>query len=239
MSSAGSEPRESALLTALRALPERPDLIHLFSVFVSSCETVGAALTAPQSLALACCLEEPSTALQADIVQCGERCRYSQAALEAWGASSNLFHQGVAKQTEDPDIVAASMAKPGVVLKRPGSFAEHSDSPRKLVHEGAGSRRGKTRPKPKHQVAPKTGEKAARKAAADFGTEQKRREAEHGREEPALGKEHERQEKAVTKAQAAPDGATRRRPARSRQNARPLNSDSMTRRLGGSRKRQS
>jgi hypothetical protein len=42
-----------------------------------------------------------------------------KAALQAWGASSNLFHQGVAKETDDPDIVAATMAKPGIVLRRP------------------------------------------------------------------------------------------------------------------------
>src|SRR5216684_657910 len=35
-----------------------------------------------------------------------------KAALEAWGADSNLFHQGAAKQSEDPDVVAATMAKP-------------------------------------------------------------------------------------------------------------------------------
>jgi hypothetical protein len=42
-----------------------------------------------------------------------------KAALEAWGADSNLFHQGAAKESHDPDIVAATMAKPGVVLRRP------------------------------------------------------------------------------------------------------------------------
>lgn len=42
-----------------------------------------------------------------------------KAALEVWGADSNLFHQGAAKETDDPEIVAATMAKPGVVLKRP------------------------------------------------------------------------------------------------------------------------
>jgi hypothetical protein len=42
-----------------------------------------------------------------------------KAALEAWGADSNLFHQGAAKESTDPDVVAATMAKPGVVLKRP------------------------------------------------------------------------------------------------------------------------
>jgi len=41
-----------------------------------------------------------------------------KAALESWGADSNLFHQGVAKQSEDPDVIAATMAVPGVVLCR-------------------------------------------------------------------------------------------------------------------------
>jgi hypothetical protein len=41
-----------------------------------------------------------------------------KAALEAWGARSNLFHQGVAKEVDDPDVVDATMAKPGVVLCR-------------------------------------------------------------------------------------------------------------------------
>ena len=59
-----------------------------------------------------------------------------KAALEAWGADSNLFHQGAAKQSEDPDVVAATMAKPGVMLKRPvgsnGSFKEHAELPTNL-----------------------------------------------------------------------------------------------------------
>ena len=42
-----------------------------------------------------------------------------KAALEAWGADSNLFHQGAAMQSEDPDVIEATMAAPGVVLKRP------------------------------------------------------------------------------------------------------------------------
>ena len=39
-----------------------------------------------------------------------------KAALEAWGADSNLFRQGAAKETHDPDVIAATVAKPGVVL---------------------------------------------------------------------------------------------------------------------------
>ena len=42
-----------------------------------------------------------------------------KAALEAWGASSNLFHQGFAKEVDDDEVIAATMEKPGVVLQQP------------------------------------------------------------------------------------------------------------------------
>jgi hypothetical protein len=67
-----------------------------------------------------------------------------KAALEAWGADSNLFPQGVAKQSEDPEIIAAAMAAPGVVLKRPvgssGPFKEHAELPTNLAGD-RGSKR--------------------------------------------------------------------------------------------------
>jgi hypothetical protein len=63
-----------------------------------------------------------------------------KAALQAWGASSNLFHQSVAKESADPDVIAAAIAKPGVVLRRPvGSerpFTEHADLPTHLGDDG-------------------------------------------------------------------------------------------------------
>jgi len=136
-----------------------------------------------------------------------------KAALEAGGAGSNLFHQGMAKETDEPDVVAATMAKPGVVLKRPagssGRFAEHSDLPTNLGDERTDGRHGKSRSRPKKQTAPKISDKAAREAAAEFDQERKRREAERQREEAALAKERERREKAVAKAQAALEKAER------------------------------
>jgi colicin import membrane protein len=42
-----------------------------------------------------------------------------KAPLEAWGAKSNLFHQGAAKETNDPDVVAAAKSKPGIIQRRP------------------------------------------------------------------------------------------------------------------------
>jgi colicin import membrane protein len=136
-----------------------------------------------------------------------------KAALEAWGAGSNLFHQGVAKETEDPDVVAAAMSKPGVVLRRPagssGRFAEHSDLPSDLGSGETTTRREAPRSKPSKRAPPKISDKAARKAAADFEKEQKRREAERPREEAAREKDRERREKATAKAQAALDKAER------------------------------
>jgi colicin import membrane protein len=130
-----------------------------------------------------------------------------KAALEAWGAGSNLFHQGAAKETDDPDVVAATMSRPGVILRRPagssGRFAEHSDLPTGDEVEGDRDRR---QPKTKRRRPPaKISEKAARKAASDFERERKRHDAERRRELAAEAKKRERVERAVAKAQAALD----------------------------------
>jgi hypothetical protein len=78
-----------------------------------------------------------------------------KAALEAWGADSNLFHQGAAKQSEDPDVVAATTAKPGVVLKRPvgsnGPFKEHAELPRDLAVDGGAKKAARKAPSRKPQ----------------------------------------------------------------------------------------
>src|ERR1700744_3287395 len=102
-----------------------------------------------------------------------------KAALEAWGADSNLFHQGAAKQSTDPEIVAATMKKPGVVLKRPvgsdGPFSEHAELPKNLGESG----RTKHAPAPSARKAKKPPTKsdkaAARKAAQAYERERERR----------------------------------------------------------------
>lgn len=136
-----------------------------------------------------------------------------KAALEAWGAGSNLFHQGAAKETDDAEVVAATMSKPGVVLKRPagsnGHFAEHAGLPTDLGAEGEAGRKKGRRPDPKWRPASEISEKDARKAAADFEREQKRRDAERRKEDAAREKERAKREKLVAKAQAALDEAQR------------------------------
>ncbi|WP_441253889.1 cell envelope biogenesis protein TolA [Bradyrhizobium sp. 613_E4_N2_2] len=114
-----------------------------------------------------------------------------KAALEAWGAGSNLFHQGFAKETDDPDVVAATMAKPGAVLKRPagssGRFAEQADLP-DLDDEESGRKKAR-RPESKRRTVPAISVEDSRKAAAEFEREQKRRDAERRKEEAAREKE--------------------------------------------------
>ena len=92
-----------------------------------------------------------------------------KAALEAWGADSNLFHQGAAKQSEDPDVVAATMAKPGVMLKRPvgsnGPFKERAELPRDLAGDGRtkkAARKTRSRKPRKQRRRPPTKRRSAR-----------------------------------------------------------------------------
>ena len=125
-----------------------------------------------------------------------------KAALEAWGADSNLFHQGAAKQSEDPDVVAATMAKPALMLKRPvgsnGPFKEHAELPTNLGD--ATARPSKAGRKPK-KTSPRPADKAAeQKAAVAYEREQKRRDRERAREEAARQKEREHLQRAVDKA---------------------------------------
>lgn len=135
-----------------------------------------------------------------------------KAALEAWGADSNLFHQGAAMESVDPDVIAATMAKPGVVLRRPvgsgGSFNEHAKLPTNLGDgrptKTARTSKGSKAKKPASRLVDKAAE---RQAALEYDREQRRRELERTREEAARQKERERRRQAVDKAQAALDKA--------------------------------
>ena len=135
-----------------------------------------------------------------------------KAALEAWGADSNLFHQGAAEESHDPDVIAAAMAKPGVVLRRPVGtdrpFSEHAELPTDLGGSGPtkATRKSKGRKAEKHSSRP-VDKAAERKAAFDYAREQRRRELEQAKEEAARHKDRERRQQAVEKAQAVFDKA--------------------------------
>src|SRR5688572_2902544 len=110
-----------------------------------------------------------------------------KAALEAWGSKSNLFHQGFAKEVDDPNVVAAAMAKPGIILRRPvgsnGPFKEHAELPASLSSHDGKREPAKHPAKPKKRSSGRIDDEAARKAALAFEREQRQRESERRKEE--------------------------------------------------------
>ena len=141
-----------------------------------------------------------------------------KAALEAWGSRSNLFQHGFAKVSEDPKIVAATMAHPGVVLRRPvgsdGAFSEHAELPTNLPAskaKQAPAKRSAKRPEPPTKAID---DKTAREAARAFEKEQKRRDSERRKEEVERAKERERRERAIAAAEAALEQARQDHAAR-------------------------
>jgi colicin import membrane protein len=131
-----------------------------------------------------------------------------KAALEAWGSNTNLFHQGFAREVKDGSVVEATMAKPGVVLRRPvGSkkpFKEDASLPASLAGDPVRTSKQRER---KERSPREIDQKVARKAALAY--EKWRRDAESRNEEAAREKARQRRERAVEKVQAALDRAER------------------------------
>ena len=143
-----------------------------------------------------------------------------KAALEAWGAGSNLFHQGIAREADDPEVIGAAMAKPGVVLKRPagstGRFSEHAAVPSRSAADDVADRPKSKARRAKSEKRPprKLSDAVARKAAASYEKEQARREAQRRREEELRVRARERREQAVGRAQSALEEARQEHEAR-------------------------
>ena len=133
-----------------------------------------------------------------------------KAAAEAWGSDTDVFKKGFAKETDDPKIVAATMAKPGVLLRRPvgsnGPFSEKAELPQinKVTQN-----RARSQPRRKEPTAYKVDDKTAKDAALAFEREQKRRELMHRNKEAAREKERKRREKAIAKAERTLKEASR------------------------------
>lgn len=136
-----------------------------------------------------------------------------KAALEAWGSKNNLFHHGFAKVSEDAKVVAATMAQPGVVLRRPvgstGAYSEHAKLPTDLPAGNTKRAPAKRSAKRREPPADAIDDKTAREAARAFEKEQKRRDSERRREEANRQKDRERRDRAIAAAEAALEQARR------------------------------
>ena len=128
-----------------------------------------------------------------------------KAAADAWGSRTNLFAQGLAKETRDPAIVTATMARPGVVLRRPvgsnGPFTEHAQLPKDLP--GGKLKERQEKPRAKTKEPPASNKKSVRAAALAFEREQKQRDAVRRKEIALHQKERQRREQAIAKAERA------------------------------------
>jgi hypothetical protein len=149
-----------------------------------------------------------------------------KAALEAWGMGHNAFHQGFARESDDPKIVAATMARPGVVLKRPvgskGAFGENARLPKDWTLAPPKGELPKARPKaaarktqpPKAAKKNKAEERTARAAILSFEKEKARRAREREKEAAAEDareeKDRARREREAQKARSALDRAEAR-----------------------------
>ena len=140
-----------------------------------------------------------------------------KAALEAWGAGANLFHQGFAQQTDDPAVVKATMAQPGVVLRRPvgtdQKFTEEAEASEASFEGKVAEKPKAARPRRKSAPAKATDPKQERAAALAFEKERERREHRERQEAAERRKEAARRDRAVAVAMTALEKAEARHEA--------------------------
>ena len=125
------------------------------------------------------------------------------AALSAWGTRQNLFGEGQARQTDDPQAIEAALAHPEVPLRRavgskdpfavePASLPSVPDAPKRAANPAA-----KARPAPKPEPAPDRSELDAAEVAV------RKIDDARKREEAGLRRRQDELDEAVSAAQSA------------------------------------
>lgn len=142
-----------------------------------------------------------------------------KAAVDAWGLPANIFQQGFAQQTDDPAIIAATLAQPGTVLKRTvgskGAFKENAELPTSLPASAAPRPVASKKKVAKAEPAEKShGKRADPAQIISFQRVQAKRDAARAKEEVEQQREvverardEELRQRAVDKAQAVFDRA--------------------------------
>ena len=140
-----------------------------------------------------------------------------KAALEAWGAGSNLFAHGFASVVTEPELIEAALRKPGVVLKRQfgskGEFSESVESlhaPKASAEEAAAQRARRTQ----DRAAAEEAARSAREAAKEQEREERRSARQRREEEGQLARRREQEEREAAKVEAQENAARLRREER-------------------------
>jgi colicin import membrane protein len=140
-----------------------------------------------------------------------------KAALEAWGAGSNLFAQGFASAVTDPQLTQAALARPGVVLKRQfgsrGEFAESVESLHAPKESHAESAARRAREKQDRAEAERTA-REEREVARQRARDERLAQTRHAQTERDAAKRRALDERQAEKAEAAEAAERRRREER-------------------------
>ncbi|ESY86456.1 hypothetical protein [Mesorhizobium sp. LNHC229A00] len=127
-----------------------------------------------------------------------------KAAAEAWGSDPDLFKRGFAKQSENPKVIEAAIAAPGVVLRRPvGSrenFTEKAALPRAPDAGQPAPQDRVQRPHVGKKANTESAEKAERNAAGALEKKRKREALDRAKAEAERGREKRRRERVIAKA---------------------------------------
>lgn len=139
-----------------------------------------------------------------------------KAALEAWGMNHNAFKQGFAKETDDPRIIAATAAQPGVVLKRAVGSKDEFRTDARLPASLPSIRpprieAPKTRRRP--PAKPKPDRKAARADIISFEKARAKRDKERAAAAAKAEKERAAKRRVTDAAEAVLDKARERHEA--------------------------
>ena len=125
-------------------------------------------------------------------------------ALRAWGFAHDAFAQGLARQTEDTAIVAATMAAPGMVLKRPigskGAFRAQAELPKLKGKPARKQPKRNDRTLKTAEVALRKAEAAHDKRLAALNAQRDAVDADITEEEEAWTAQREHLRKAIRKA---------------------------------------
>ena len=144
-----------------------------------------------------------------------------KAAAEAWGSDPDIFRRGFAEETADPKVVAATMASPGVVLRRPvgsqGEFSERAALPKAPEGERKAAPPRGERAKPAERPVAKADEKAKQAAAREkeqaAAREKERERQERERKEAERERARRERENKIAKLNAEFDKARARHAA--------------------------
>jgi colicin import membrane protein len=154
-----------------------------------------------------------------------------KAAMEAWGMKHNAFHRGTASETDDRATIAATMAKPGTVLRRPVGTAENFQQDTALpagfslpvVRPAPAAKskaaKGQAKKKPARQAKKQSHaekqrpaeDKSHRAAIISFEKARAQRDRARAKEDAAAQRDAEKRASSVEKAQAALENARKTR----------------------------